>query len=76
MIYMNKCNVNTALPVKNGDVTCVTTYISGVYDRHDTCEVSNEIEILQLIEYIIQSIVIAVFSEYRDVIKYYHNDVW
>ena len=75
MIYMNKCIVNTALPVKNGDVTRVTTYTSGVYDRHDPCEASNEIEILQ---YIIQSIVIAVFSEYRDVtgIKYYHNDIW
>ena len=45
MIYMNKCNVNTALPVKNGDVTRVTTYISGVYDLHDPCEVSNEIQI-------------------------------
>ena len=77
MIYINKCNVNTALPVKNGDVTRVTTYtcISGVYDPHDPCEVSNKIQILQ---FIIQSIAIAVFSEYRAAIKYDHNqnDVW
>ena len=73
MIYMNKCKVNTALPVKNGDVTRVTTYISGVYDWHDPCEVSNEIQILQ---FIIQSIAIAVFTEYRAAIKYDNNDVW
>ena len=69
---MSKCKVNTALPIKNGDVTRVTTYISGVYDLHDPCEVSNEIQISQ---YISQSVVTAVFSEYRAVIKYDHNDV-
>ena len=47
MIYMKKRKVNTVLPIKNGDVTRVTTYISGVYDLHDPYEVSNEIQLLQ-----------------------------
>ena len=52
--------------------SCHNIYI-GVYDLHDSCEVSNEIQILQ---YIIESVVTAMFSEYRAVIKYDHSDVW
>ena len=73
MIYMNKRKVNTVLPNKNCNVTRVTTCISGVYDLHDPYQVSNEIQLLQ---YVIQSVVTVVFSEYRAVIKYDHNDVW